>query len=273
MSKIKAERRTSVRAPAAPRTEERKLAKFLQAMTARLAKDWTEQFPLRSEVFQDAATPPHKRLAQQISKRFREQFDDAEIERQIRGFFETTNKRSRGVIFRQLEKKIGISSAQLIAEETLQDELDKRIDEVVEQIRGLNDDTLNFFTENTAKAIESGKGLPEVMKVFEDMEETRVDHAAFVARNSINNFNAVMMQARSKSLGIDGGRWLTTGGAIGNFRSGSRGDSRARPSHKDRHGKLFELSKGLWSAVDQKFLLPGVDFNCRCDTELIIPAG
>ena len=99
----------------------------------------------------------------------------------------------------------------------------------------------------------------EILEQFDGLVEKRKNHAKFTARNQIGNFNSLTTKIRAQNLGITQAIWRT-----------SR-DERVRPCHHARRDKVFDLDKGLYSSCDQLWLLPGVDFQCRCDYELIIP--
>jgi uncharacterized protein with gpF-like domain len=48
------------------------------------------------------------------------------------------------------------------------------------------------------------------------------------------------------------------------------GDESVRASHIGRDGEEFDLAEGLYSSMDGKWLLPGVDYNCRCTARYIL---
>ena len=101
--------------------------------------------------------------------------------------------------------------------------------------------------------------LRAIVAGVDGLEEKRKNHAKFTARNQIGNFNSLTTKIRAQNLGITQAIWRT-----------SR-DERVRPCHKVRDGKAFDLATGLYSSCDGLSLLPGVDFQCRCDYELVIP--
>ncbi|MDR9460064.1 MAG: phage minor head protein, partial [Dehalococcoidia bacterium] len=128
-------------------------------------------------------------------------------------------------------------------------------------VKKLRDETLEEFTANSLRAMALGKNITEVMAEYDGVVGKRVDHAKFVARNQVNNYASLATKIRAQNLGITRAVWVTTK------------DARARESHKDRNGKEFDLDKGLYSSKDQEYLLPGVDYQCRCKARYIIPEG
>jgi len=117
-----------------------------------------------------------------------------------------------------------------------------------------------MYTANSLRAMTQGSSLAEIMEQFDGLVEKRKNHAKFTARNQIANFNSITTKLRAQNLGITRARWITSH------------DERVRPCHDVRNGKEFDLDKGLYSSCDGEWLLPGVDYQCRCDYELIIPA-
>jgi SPP1 gp7 family putative phage head morphogenesis protein len=158
-----------------------------------------------------------------------------------------------------MEKSVGISRQELEATEGLTFQINAYKLETEQWIKKLRDDTLQQFTSSTLRSMAEGKGLPEILSQFDGLVETRRGQAKMVARTQISTFNSLTTKARAQNLGVTMAGWQTSS------------DERVRPSHEARNGKPFKLSEGLYSSVDGKTLLPGVDFNCRCDYVLIIP--
>lgn len=118
---------------------------------------------------------------------------------------------------------------------------------------------LEKFTNNTLFAMSQGESLDTIVSQFDGIVSERKNHARFLARNQVQNYNSITTKVRAQNLGITKAVWITAG------------DERVRPSHEARDGKEFDLAEGLYSSVDGKYLLPAVDYNCRCTYEMIIP--
>jgi SPP1 gp7 family putative phage head morphogenesis protein len=131
--------------------------------------------------------------------------------------------------------------------------------ETLQWVKKLRDENLEAFTANTLRSMAQGESLAEVMENFTGLVEKRKNHAKFLARTQIANFNSLTTKLRAENIGITKAVWVT-----------SR-DERVRASHQARDGKKFELKKGLYSSLDGKWLLPGTNFQCRCDYILLIP--
>ncbi|MCU5775114.1 phage minor head protein [Erwiniaceae bacterium BAC15a-03b] len=82
--------------------------------------------------------------------------------------------------------------------------------------------------------------------------------AALIARDQNNKATSVMQAARQQSLGITQGIWRH-----------SHAGKEPRKSHVKADGKVFDLSKGMY--LDDKWVMPGEEINCRCTWSPVIP--
>lgn len=262
-----AKKTKTVKSPEAPKTQERQLEKLTEAMIKEMSAEFRKQAiqDLSAgavEQFEDAAPSYAKiflRLAERTRSKLLSKFDNAKIEKLVGGVLGKVNKRNQSELYNRVEKQIGISTTELTKNEDLLSEVDALNLETSQWVKKLRDETLELYTANTLAAMAQGKSLAEILEQFDGMVEKRKNHAKFTARNQIGNFNSLTTKIRAQNLGITQAIWRT-----------SR-DERVRPCHHDRRDKTFDLDKGLYSSCDQKWLLPGVDFQCRCDYELIIP--
>jgi SPP1 gp7 family putative phage head morphogenesis protein len=154
--------------------------------------------------------------------------------------------------YKALEKAVGLNYKQLVLKEALNPTINALIIETATWVQRLRDQTLQNFSANSLRAMALGNTIDGVLKEF-DLEKSKQKNAAkFVARNQIANFNGILTKIRHQKVGIEEGRWKTSG------------DEKVRPCHRDRDGKVFKLAEGCYSACDDKYLIPGSDFNCRC---------
>ena len=199
------------------------------------------------------------KLTREAQRKLLKRFDDKRLEKMARDILNKVNRRNAEQFYNGIEKQIGISAKELFNSEGLQSNISALILESAQWAKKLRDDTLEFYTSNTLRAMAEGNSLEDVLKQFDGMAETRKNHAKTVARTQVSTFNSLVGKARAQNLGIEKAVWVT-----------SR-DERVRHCHRVRNGKEFDLSKGLYSSCDGKFLLPGVDYNCRCTYEYVIP--
>ena len=199
------------------------------------------------------------KLADRTKRKLTKQFDDKRIVALTKQLLNKTNATNRSKLYAAVEKRVGISSAELIATEGLSSTVNALELETAQWVKKLRDDTIQDYTANSLRVMASGGSLEDVLEQFSGLEEKRKNHAKFTARNQIANYSSLLTKARAQNLGITTARWVTAR------------DERVRPCHKVRDKKEFDLSKGLYASCDGKHLLPAIDFNCRCDYELIIP--
>lgn len=268
---IKASKPMPLKAPGTPRAQERELAEAALFMVEQISQRFRNQVfkalnQSTVEKFADASgqggnyAKAYLRMADRVRRKLLKQFDDKRIEELVQTILDKVNRRNRTELYSKVEKRIGLSSLELTQTEGLMASMNALNLETAQWVKKLRDETLEMYTANSLRAMTQGSSLAEIMEQFDGLVEKRKNHAKFTARNQIANFNSITTKLRAQNLGITRARWIT-----------SR-DERVRPCHKKRNGKEFDLDKGLYSSCDGKWLLPGVDYQCRCDYELIIPA-
>ena len=265
---ITADKPTTIKSSNTPRAQERELSNFMAYMIDETGQRFRNQVfgALNKgtvDKFEDAQTGNYAaiylRLANRTRRKLLKQFDDKRIKELVAGILGKVNKRNQAELYDKVEKRVGISTKELTATEGLTPQINALVLETSEWVKKSLDDTLAEYTANSLQAMSQGQSLEEVMERFNGLVETRRNQAKFTARNQIGNFNSITTKLRAQNIGIEKAIWRT-----------SR-DERVRDCHRKRDGKEFDLSKGLYSSCDQLWLLPGVDYQCRCDYELIIP--
>ena len=197
------------------------------------------------------------RLSNKVRKKLLRRFSNLRIERMAKEYLDQEDRQSQAKLYKAVESRVGIPASQLALKEGLTPTKNALILETTEWMKKLRDETLELYTANTLRQMALGNGISDIMQEFSQMKEKRKNHAKFTARNQINNFNSIMTKARAQKAGVKKAIWQTAE------------DERVRPSHADRNGKEFDLSEGLYSSKDGKYLLPAVDYNCRCTYILV----
>jgi len=265
---VEAPKETSIKSPEAPKTQEREFGDIIEKMVERMARQWKNQVlhdfnKSTIEKFADAQTGNFAKIllsmAKRVKKKLLSQYDDSRIESMSNQFTGKVDKRNQKELYGKLERKIGISRDELEATEGLTFQINAYKLETSQWVKKLRDETLEDWTSNTLRLMADGKGLPEILSQFDGMVEKRKNHAKMVARTQIASFNSLTTKARAQNLGLTKAVWVTSQ------------DERVRRSHATRNGKEFDLSEGLYSAQDGKTLLPGTDYQCRCDYRILIP--
>ena len=212
--------------------------------------------------FEDAQVGNYARvflkLANRVKRKLVKRFSDDRLDRMSDKIINAVDDRSKKQFYAQLEKAVGISSVQLMRKEGLTPEMNALKLETLQWVKKLRDETLEEFTNNTLHAMTQGKTIEEILQDYDQLAEKRKNHAEFLARNQIQNYNATATKLRAQKAGVKRAVWSTSN------------DERVRPAHEARDGKEFDLSEGLYSSVDGKSLIPGVDYNCRCTSVLVL---
>jgi len=257
-----------VKAPEAPRSEMRLFGNDMEYMVeqmGRLFKNQVIGYMNASTIgkFEDEQSGNFASIflkqAGRVNKKLVKRFDEKRIKTLTDKYTNRIDARNQQSLYSRLEKSVGISSQELEATEGLSATINAYKLETFQWVKKMRDDTLQEWTSNTLRSMAEGESLESILAQFDGMIEKRKGHAKMVARTQITTFNSLTTKARAKNLGISKAVWVTSA------------DERVRPSHEARNGKEFTLSDGLYSSVDGKTLLPGVDYQCRCDYRLIIP--
>lgn len=259
---------TPIKAPKSPRGIENELAGMIEFMVDTMAKRFQNQvlgqIQVRTvEKFADAQTGNFAaillRLSKAAQKSILKQFGDDRIDTISQAVLAKLDKKSKEEFYKRVAAKTGINLTDLIAKEGMKATTNALMTETAQWIKTLRDDTFQKFTNNTLFAMSQGESLDTIVSQFDDVVSERKNHAKFLARNQVQNYNSITTKIRAQNLGITKAIWETAG------------DERVRPSHADREGKEFDLAEGLYSSYDDLYLLPGTDYNCRCTYTMIIP--
>ena len=283
---ITADKPTPIKAPKSPRGIENELASVIEFMVETMAKRFQNQVLNQIQVktvekfadeapdaadlealarykFADAQTGNFAsvllRLSKAAGKSILKQFSNGRIDTITQAALGKLDKKSKEEFYKRVAAKTGINVADLIAKEGMKSTTNALVTETSQWIKTLRDDTFQKFTNNTLFAMSQGESLDTIVSQFDDVVSERKNHAKFLARNQVQNYNSITTKIRAQNLGITKAIWETAG------------DERVRPSHEDREGREFDLAEGCYSSVDGEFLLPGIDWNCRCTYTLIIP--
>ena len=264
---------TTIKSPPHSKTFENEFARSMAKMVEAISKAFENQVLKEMNKttlgkFEDAQTGNfanvYLKLSDAAKRKLLKRFDDDRIESFTRKLFNRADKVASKTLYGRVENEIGISSKELLNTEGLRYNMNALVLESAQWAEKLRDDVLESFTASSLRAMTHGDKIEEILNQHRENTKGRKNHAQFVARNQLANFNSISTKIRAQNLGITEAKWIT-----------ARGESRlgnpVRKCHAVRDGKVFDLSKGLYSSCDGKFLLPGVDYNCRCTYDLIIP--
>lgn len=234
-------------------------------MVHQISTDWKKMvldksLNTSSDVFADADfASAFEALSRAANNKLISKYSDAKIKSLITRILKSVDDKNRKLMYGKLDGILGIDQKRLARDENMNEQTKALILETEQWARKLRDETLEQYTTETLRAMSLGEGVDSINKKFSGAMSKRKNNAKMVARTQVSTFNSITTKIRAQNLGIEKAKWVTGG------------DRRVRPSHEDRDGKEFDLSKGLYSKLDGKWLLPGTDYQCRCTYDLIIP--
>lgn len=138
------------------------------------------------------------------------------------------------------------------------DVLQATIGEQVGLIRSIASEHLADVQGIVMRSVQTGRDLGTLTKEIEARYGAARSRAALIARDQNNKATAAMTRARQTELGITKAKWRH-----------SRGGRHPRPSHVAADGEEYDVAKGMY--LDGVWTWPGVEINCRCVSQPIIP--
>lgn len=268
---IKGDDETLVKSPLSVKTFERQLGQLFSEMIRAMGKQFKNQtinqFTKKTiNKFEDADKQNGNysfifmKLSEGVIKKIVKRFSEDRIKKIVTKLFNSVDEKNKEQLYNRLERGgLGINAQKLIRSDGTRTELNALILETVAWASRLRDNSLEDFTANTLRSMALGQDIDEVAKTLDKLVTNRANHSKFLANNQVGNFNSLLTKVRAQRLGITEAIWVTSE------------DEKVRKCHRVRNGKKFKLSKGLFSSCDGLWLLPAVDYNCRCNYNLIIP--
>lgn len=154
------------------------------------------------------------------------------------------SKFGREQIARQSRAGLGVDISPLIADPTWRTRLEGFIHENAALVTALEGKTVDDLEKVIMGSLVDGRRAEDITGLISERFAIAERHARLIARDQIGKLHGRLTQARHEELGIAQYRWLTMR------------DSRVRPRHKDREGKVYRYDAGE--------LLPGQEILCRC---------
>ena len=124
-------------------------------------------------------------------------------------------------------------------------------------IKSIGQQYLSSVESHVWQCVQSGYDLSTLAKNLKKSFGVSKRRAEFIARDQSAKAHAVIEKARRQELGIKKAIWMH-----------SHAGKVPRPSHVLADGKEFEVAKGMY--LDDKWVQPGEEINCRCTSRPII---
>lgn len=108
------------------------------------------------------------------------------------------------------------------------------------------------------QSVQNGRDLGFLTSELQAQLGITKRRAAFIARDQNNKATAVITKTRQQQLGLTQAKWRHSGAG-----------KHPRPSHLHANGETYDIVKGMY--LDGVWTWPGVEINCRCTSQPIIP--
>lgn len=153
----------------------------------------------------------------------------------------------RAQIARQSKAALGVDISPLIADPTLRARVEGFVHENAALVTALEGKTVDELEKLIVGAFIKGQRAEDLAGQIAERFAIAERHARIIARDQIGKLHSGLTKERHVELGIVQFRWLTMR------------DSRVRPRHRDREGRVFRY--------DNAGIMPGEEVCCRCQQE------
>jgi len=162
-----------------------------------------------------------------------------------------------------LKTAVGVDVETILQNENLTDFVEAQTIKNAQLIKSVPTEAIEDIRQIVLNGLTNGTRVEEIEKQIGGLNKSSVfnkmgNRIKTIARTETAKINSQIAIKRYENLGIKKAIWDASG------------DSRVRPCHQARDGKVYDLSKGLYSSCDSKTLFPGQDYNCRCVSRPII---
>ena len=192
-------------------------------------------------------------------RKAKEQYNDERIQQDVKAVLKRVETLNNTILTKAISEATGISPAQLKPDAETVNKIDSLEQQAIDAVKKIRDDTLADMQAQVLKLAAQGETPAEIQKQIDELVTKRTRRAELSAQNQIDFTNSMITKVRAQGLGIRMAVWITMR------------DEKVRRTHEDRHGQEFTLARGCWSPLDQKYILPGEEYNCRCVYKLIMP--
>ncbi|WP_229183981.1 minor capsid protein [Bradyrhizobium oropedii] len=200
---------------------------------------------------QDRNPAEELRIAvEELAKRWQRNFDNL-APRLAEYFAQAVHLRSDAAL-RATLRKSGFT-VKFKMTPAMRDVMDATITEQVSLIKSIPE---RYFTQVQGivmRSVQTGRDLGQVTKDLQEQFGVTRRRAETIARDQNNKATTAMTNARQQSLGITEGDWVHSGAG-----------KHPRPTHVAMNGKRFDLKKGMYDSAVGRWIMPGVEPNCRC---------
>lgn len=212
----------------------------------------------RPEMAQDESpTVILTKVMKRLAKRWEKNFDD--YSDKLARYFSTSVKDRVDGTLKNLLKKSGYAVEFKLTPQA-NDVLQATIQQNVSLIKSIASRHFEEIEGLVLRSVTTGRDLKTLTDELQHRYQVTRRRAAFIARDQNNKATAVITRVRQEGLGITEALWKH-----------SHAGKVPRPEHVKFNNQKYDISKGMWSEVDQEWIWPGTAINCRCGSRSIIP--
>lgn len=210
------------------------------------------------EMAQDASPAKEmERLIKSLGNRWEKEFNELSKEMAIH-FAKASKDRVDGALKAML-KKSGFSIA-FKTTRKINDVLQATIAENVQLISNIPEQYLLGIQGAVMRSVASGRDLHSLSESLQGQFGITKRRAEKISLDQNNKVTSVITKTRQSELGITHAKWRHSGAG-----------KHPRPEHVGFNRKEYDVNEGMYSEVDQQFVWPGSQINCRCVSIGLLP--
>jgi len=214
-------------------------------------KKMREKFELKDSLTGNYAVVFNK-LAKELERSIEKQFSQDRIKKYVKKLYKRLYRINNKRFYEAIEKEIGVDVRQILKTDGLNTFVNAKTLETTLFIEKLKKEAVGNLTQNFLRLLSAGKSLDTLYEEVTNLKKKNLYKSELVARNELKTFNQQLNDRRALNLGIKKAVWNAVG------------DERTRKCHLERDGKEYDITKGLYSSCDGKWLIAGQEINCRC---------
>lgn len=208
-------------------------------------------------VAQDSASGDIEDELKKLMRRWRKRFDEASKDI-AKDFVKSATNHSTNNL-KALLKKAGWTTNFKLSRKA-QDKLKALVIENVNLIKSIESRYFDELITITMESITRGRNLSYLKDEIKKRYGVTERRAMLIARDQNNKATSIITHIEYEELGIKEAIWKH-----------NPGSKEPRRTHVEANNKIYDINKGLWFKDKGLHIFPGMEINCGCTSEPIIP--
>jgi uncharacterized protein with gpF-like domain len=186
--------------------------------------------------------------------------------------FRAMDEHNKNVLINDFDKKFTVNLAPIVQNINVQPVMQSMTAENFNLITSLGNDELSKVKTAVLNELSAGEfSRKRVFELVRKQGQVSLNRARFIARDQSHKFNANLTRVRDEEIGITEYIWRNSNdmrvrGRPGGLYPLNTPSTRGKPNHWIREGKKFSYNNPPEGGA------PGIDYNCRCYAEAILPS-